>query len=90
MVAGDTLGLCCISNTVVTMKSAAVHSRIEPEIKERAETGRALAQPKQFGCFTRRLPDETDFPFGLRFRMRKQWKLSEIRVLDEIWSDSKT
>ena len=30
--------MCCISNTLTHMKTAAVHSRIEPEIKEKAES----------------------------------------------------
>ena len=30
--------MCCPRNTLVRMKTAAVHSRIEPEIKEKAET----------------------------------------------------
>ena len=29
--------MCCTRYTVVTMKTAAVHSRIEPDLKEKAE-----------------------------------------------------
>ncbi len=30
--------MCCVCNTMLRMKTAAVHSRIEPDIKEKAET----------------------------------------------------
>ena len=30
--------MCCFRNTIKSMKNAAVHSRIEPEIKEKAES----------------------------------------------------